>query len=113
MATRKIAKDELETYCDRVSKTLGTQQVEIEVASLDLGDQIEAKWTGLTSLTYDPKRDTLDVVGPTLDHRIERPSTVYVQEHEDGLHAVDVERDDGVTEIIRLSRPLSLPAPSA
>lgn len=113
MATRELAKTELEPYFDRVSKTLGTQNVEIEVAALDLGDQIQAEWTGLTSLSYDPKNDTLDVVGPTLDHRIHAPATVYVQETDDGLHAVDVERGDGVKEIIRLSRPLALPAPAA
>jgi hypothetical protein len=112
MATRELAKTDLEPYFDRVSKTLGIQNVEIEVASLDLGDQIEAEWTGLTSLAYDPKSDTLDVVGPTLDHRIRAPKAVHVQEGDDGLHAVNVERGDGVMEIIRLSRPLALPAPA-
>jgi hypothetical protein len=113
MFTRELAKAELEPYFSRVSKKLGTQNVEIEVASLDIGDQIEAEWTGLTSLSYDAKTETLDVVGPTLDHRIRAPKTVYVQEGDDGLHAVDVERGDGVKEIVRLSRPLALPAPSA
>ncbi len=113
MATRKLETDELESYFDRISRTLGTQQVEIEVASLDMGDQIEAEWTGLTNLTYDPKSGALDVVGPTLDHRITDPAAVYVQEAEDGLHTLEVERRDGAKEIVKLSRPLALPAPSA
>ncbi len=113
MATRKLETGELESYFDRVSRTLGTQQVEIEVASLDLGDQIEAQWTGLTNISYDPRSGMLDVAGPTLDHRISDPAAVYVQESEDTLHAVEVERRDGANEIIKLSRPLSLPAPSA
>jgi len=113
MATRKLDHNEIRPYFDRISRTLGTQQVEIEVASLDLGDQIEATWTGLTNIAYDPKVDTMDVVGPTLDHRIHGPSAVYVQEDESGLHAVEVERRDGAKEIVKLSRPLALPAPSA
>src|ERR1700716_2179183 len=37
-----------------VSKVLPAKQAEIEVASLKLGDQVEAEWLPLLGLAYDP-----------------------------------------------------------
>jgi hypothetical protein len=42
-------------FLDTVSKLLEAKEVEIEVASLDLGDQVQAKWLPLIGITYDPK----------------------------------------------------------
>ena len=47
----------LKDYFDRVSKVLGPKLVELEVASLRLGDQVEPDWVPLIGLTYDPKSD--------------------------------------------------------
>lgn len=113
MPTRTLQKEQLEGYFNRVSRSLGTRDVRIEVASLDLGDQIAAEWVGLTKLSYDPHNDVIDVGGDDLDHRIARPYVVHVEEGEHGLEAVEVERGDGVKEIIRLSEPLLLPGPAA
>ena len=37
------------------------RRAEIEVASLDLGDQIEAEWLPLLGITYDDKDDVLEI----------------------------------------------------
>lgn len=110
MATRKLEKTEMKAYFDRVSKVLGTRQVRIEVASLDIGDRIEAEWVGLTSIAYDPNDDALDIRGDHLDHRIANLAGVWVKEGADGLEAVEVERTDGAKEIVRLNEPLFLPS---
>ena len=46
---------------DRLSKTLEGKQAEIEVASLSLGDQVEAEWLPLHGITYDPNDDLVEV----------------------------------------------------
>jgi len=52
--------------------------VEIEVASLDLGDQVQAKWLPLIGITYDPKDDVVEVALEGLDHMIHRPREMYM-----------------------------------
>ncbi len=47
MATRKLDKEQWKTFFDRVSKMLEVKQAEIEVASLSLGDQVQAEWLPL------------------------------------------------------------------
>lgn len=44
------------------------KQAEIEVALLDIGDQIEAEWVPLLGITYDPKDDPVVVLLDGLDH---------------------------------------------
>jgi Family of unknown function (DUF5335) len=49
-------------YLGHVSKTIATgKQVLIEVASLALGDQIEAEWVPLLGIVYDPKNDLVEL----------------------------------------------------
>jgi hypothetical protein len=55
MATVKLDKGAWHAYFDRISKLAVGKQAEIEVASLNLGDQIEAEWVPLLGITYDPK----------------------------------------------------------
>lgn len=112
MSTRQIPANDWQTYFNRVGKALGTRAVQIEVDALDLGSQTEAKWIGLTNLSYDPHGQTIDIGTDTLDHRIKQPQEIWVQETADGLQAVEVVRPDGAKEIIRLDQALMLPAPA-
>ena len=68
MTARKLDKSQWRTFFDRLSKTLEGKQAEIEVASLSLGDQVEAEWLLLHGITYDPNDDLVEVAlefGPT------------------------------------------------
>ncbi len=111
MATRKLEKAQWKDYFDAVSREIPGKQVELEVASLRLGDQIEAEWVPLTGLTYDPKDDLFEVVTEALDHLIQRPQEIYVQYDSDGLHSVEVIDADGNRHIVQLKSPLALPEP--
>jgi Family of unknown function (DUF5335) len=51
MAVRKIDKPERRAFFDWFSRDLLGARVELEVASLDLGDQIEAEWLPLLGIT--------------------------------------------------------------
>ncbi len=110
MATRKLDKKEWKTFFDRVSKTLKGKQAEIEVASLRLGDQVQAEWLPLHGIAYDPKDDLMEVTLEGLDHMIAKPHEIYV-DGTVGLESVEIIDADGTKQIVKLRDELIPPAP--
>ncbi len=106
---RTVPKSEWRTFFDRMSKVLLGKLAEIEVASLDLGDQIIAEWIPLVGITYDSKDDLLDVALDRANHLIRHPREIVVEEGEDGLKSVGVVDGDGARQIVKLRTPLMLP----
>ena len=113
MTARKLDKKEWKPFFDGVSKVLGAKQAEIEVLSLDLGDQVAAEWLPLVGLTYDPKGDVLDVALEGLDHLISKPREIYVEDGGVGLASLAVVDAEGARQIVKLRDPMALPAPRA
>jgi len=104
-----LPRSQWQSYFDRMSKALGGKRAEIEVASLDLGDQIAAEWLPMVGITYDSRDDLLDVALEGTDHLIRRPKEILVEEGSDGLTSVAVIDQDDARQIIRLKDPLMLP----
>jgi hypothetical protein len=92
-----------------MSKALLGKWAEIDVASLDLGDQIVAEWIPVLGITYDAKDDLLDVALDRASHLIRHPREIVVEETPGGLSSVAVIDEDGVRHIVRLKEPLMLP----
>jgi len=112
MATRKLEKGEWKDYFERVSKELGAKLVEIETASLDIGDQVEAEWIPFQGIDYDHKDDLVEVVLEKLDHLIRHPQEVYVDEDlGEGLKSLEIVDGEGRRHILKLRSPLALPEP--
>ena len=112
MAIAKLEKEAWHPYFDRVSKLLGgTKRAEVEVAALNLGDQVEAEWLPLTGLVYDPKDDLIEVLLEDLDHLIYKPREVFIDQEAVLLKSVEVIDEEGVRQIIKLRDPLMLPPP--
>ena len=111
MAVAKLEKAAWHPYFDRVSKILDGQNVEIEVTSLALGDQVEAEWLPLLGIVYDQKDDLIEVVLEGLDHMIRQPQEVYIDQEATLLRSLEVIDADGVRQIVRLRDPLMLPSP--
>ncbi len=111
MSLRKLEKNEWETYFDNVSRHLKAATAEIEVAGLNLGDQVEAEWVPLVGIAYDPKDDLVEVATETVDHLVRHPSAIYVDDGTGGLHSVEITDDEGNQHIVRLKAPLALPEP--
>jgi hypothetical protein len=109
MTTRKLDKKEWKPFFDRIARVIGAKQAEIEVLSLDLGDQIEAEWLPLLGVTYDPKDDILDVALDGLDHLIPKPKEIYVEGSGIDLEAVAVVDADGKRQIVKFRDPIALP----
>ena len=109
METRKLDKKEWKPFFERISRVVGAKQAEIEVLSLDLGDQIEAEWLPLLGVTYNPKDDILDVALDGLDHMIPNPQEIYVEGSGIDLAALAVVDADGKRQIVKFRDPIALP----
>lgn len=110
MAT-KLDKNTWQHYFDALSKTVAGKQAEIEVASLSVGDQYEAKWAQFLGMSYDPKGNTLDILLEGLDHRIAKPREIWVEGGPGTLSSLLVIDDEDNRQIVKLRDPLMLPKP--
>jgi hypothetical protein len=114
MATwRDLPKTEWRGFFDRMSKSLLGKWAEIEVASLDLGDQIVDEWVPMLGITYDSRDDLLDVGLDRGNRLIRNPCTIDVEDGAGGLAAVAVIDAEGARHVIRMKEPLALPPASA
>jgi hypothetical protein len=109
---KQLEKSQWRPYFDRMSKSLLGKRAEIEVASLRLGDQIEAEWLSLLGISYDPKDDIIEIALEGVDHLIHKPREVYVEQEGLELSGLEVVDAKGVRQIIVLRDPMMLPAPA-
>jgi uncharacterized protein DUF5335 len=108
-ATRKLEPDQIQDYFDSFTKRFlrreATNLADVEVTSMDLGDQFEAEGIQLSGVTYDSGKKELDVMLEGGDHRLFKPSEVWVLEDTDGfVRAIEVILADGVKNIIKVKR---------
>jgi len=108
-----VPQSEWRPFFDRMSKALLGKWAEIEVASLDLGDQIVAEWVPMIGITYDSRDDLLDVALDRANHLIRHPREILVEEGLEGLASVAVVDGDGARQVVKLKEPLMLPPASA
>ena len=109
---RKLDKPQWRPFLDTISKLLEAKEAEIEVASLDLGDQVQAKWLPLIGIAYDPNDDVVEVALDGLDHMIHRPREIYLDNGASGLTSLEIVDADGARQIVKLKDQLLLPGPS-
>ena len=109
---KQLEKSQWRAYFDRISKTLVGKRAEIEVASLKLGDQIEAQWLPLLGISYDPKNDIIEIALEGVDHLIHKPREIYVEQEGLELSSLEVIDAEGARQIVVLRDPMMLPAPA-
>jgi hypothetical protein len=112
MTLRRLEKPEWRPFLDFVSKLLHAKEAEIEVASLALGDQLQAEWLPLIGITYDPKDDIVEIALEGLDHMIHRPCEIYLENGGETLGSIEIVDADGTKLIIKLRDELLLPPPA-
>jgi hypothetical protein len=108
--SRTIAQADWRPFFDRLSDLVSGKEVEIEAASIDLGDQIVAEWVPLNGITYDANDDLIDVSLRGLSHLIRHPRQILVQEGSHGVETVAVATEDQGRQILRLRYPMVIPA---
>src|SRR5437762_12793483 len=73
---RNLPKTEWRPFFDRMSKPLLGKRAEVEVAALDLGDQVVAEWIPMIGITYDSKDDLVDVALDRTNRLIRHPTAI-------------------------------------
>jgi hypothetical protein len=111
MTIHMLRREQWPAYFNRISRALEGKRAEIEAGSLAIGHQVEAKSLPLLGLAYDSKDDLIEVALDGLDHIIQNPRLVYVDEQAGELTSVEIVDTEGLKQIVRLSDPLMLPPP--
>ena len=111
MQTRKIEKENWQSFFDQVSGTLQGKLIQIEVDSLELGAKIEADKLSLNGLTYDSKDDAFVISTDEIEHVIRSPQQIFVADGAEGINSLNVRSADGTEQIINFAEPLALPPP--
>jgi hypothetical protein len=97
----------------RASRGFLGRQADIEVASPQMGCQLEARRLPLIGMSYDPTSDVLELMVGELNQLIRGPREVYVDEGPLGIVIVQIIDAGGVRRIVTLREPLMLPGPCA
>ena len=108
MSTRILARAEWRRYCDWVSKEVVGRRVELDVASLDLGDRVQARWLPLLGIVFDARGDVLEIALDGVGHSILAPREILLEETERGLVALEIAAADDTVETLRFREPLRL-----
>jgi uncharacterized protein DUF5335 len=108
--SHKLDKTQLRVLFDRLTKQLAGKPVQVEVASLQLGDQIEAEWMPLLGLSYDPHDDAIELMLEGLDITISRPREIHFDGAGGQWNALDILDAEGVQHVVELKEPLMLPS---
>jgi hypothetical protein len=111
LSDQPLTKSQWRVFCDQLTRQIEGAQAEIEVASLGIGDQIQAEWAPLLGVAYDPKDDILEVTVEGLDHLIQHPITLTAQREGAMVKSVAVATRAGERHIVKFRRPLMLPGP--
>ena len=109
--SRQIPQPEWQAYFDSISETMAGSVVELEVASLGLAHQLEAEWVEFEGIAYDPADDCVTFVLQDLDHVIDKPREIWVDETALSLLGLEVVDAEGLRHVLLLRTPLMLPTP--
>ena len=99
---RNLPKTEWRGFFDRMSEPLLGKRAEVEVAALDLGDQVVDEWIPMIGITYDSKDDLVDVALERTNRLIRHPTAITVEEAPTGLTSVAVVDAEGARHVVRL-----------
>jgi hypothetical protein len=113
VARRSLTRAEWRRYCDRISKETAGRRVELDVASLKLGDHVEARWLPLVGVVFDARGDVLEVALDGIGHSIRSPRDLVLEETPRGLVALEIVAADQTVETLRFREPLRLERPDA
>ncbi len=111
MAIRRLERSEWRGFCIHATRGFLGKQVEIELVSLQLGSQLEARRLPLLGMAYDAKSDVLELLLGELDHLIQAPREFYVDEEVLGVISLQIVDAEGARQIVTLRDPLMLPGP--
>jgi hypothetical protein len=110
MTARSIQKADWGSFCAAVSEALEGSDAEIEVASIDLGQQVEKQWAPLIGISYDPEDDIIDIALEEVDHIVDEPKELLAEIDDARVSALQITDGEGTRHLVRLKDGLMLPS---
>jgi hypothetical protein len=110
MTARSIQKADWGSFCAAVSEALEGSDAEIEVASIDLGQQVEKQWAPLIGISYDPEDDIIDIALEEVDHIVNEPKELLAEIDDARVSALQITDGEGTRHLVRLKNGLMLPS---
>lgn len=104
-----VDKSNWQPAADMLSRTMRGRLARLEVAALSIGDQIEAEWTPLLGVSYDPKDDLFEIQLEGVDHLVRHPRTFAIRERGGLADSVSMVDEEGAEHIVTLREPIMLP----
>lgn len=108
MALKQLARESWPTFFDAVSKSAQVRTARVELTGLNLGHRLAADHAVLIGITYEPKPDTLTLMLEGLEHRIERPTAIHVEQDGTEVRSIEVVDAEGVHHIAQFHAALEL-----
>jgi hypothetical protein len=108
--SQTLSKAEMRELFHRLTQQLAGTRAEVEIASLRLGDQVDAQWLPLLGLSYDPSDDTIAIILEGIDITIAKPREIYLDGADNEWTGLDIIDADGMQHVVQLKDPLALPA---
>jgi hypothetical protein len=112
MTVQRIEQRNWGSFLATFSETLVGKSAEIEVASLELGDQLMAEWSPHLGMSYDPKDDLIMVMVDGLDHMISSPRELCVDADVGRMIGLEIIDGENRRQILKFKDPLTLPSPA-
>jgi hypothetical protein len=103
---RKLRKIEWRPYLDRVGRAVLGKRAAIEIRSPEFSNEVEAEWLPLLGISYDSKKDILEVAVTGLKHMVRKPQHMVVEESGDQLATLEIIDENGLSQIVRLREEL-------
>lgn len=111
MSIRRLERGDWGGFCFRVSQLFPGKLADVEVVSMQIGFQPEARRLPLVGMSYDSAGDVLHLLLGTLSRPIRAPRELYVDEEPLGLISFEIIDAEGIRQIVTLRDPLLLAAP--
>ena len=117
--TQEFPREAWRSYCEELTKVLGTVEATVEVVGRDVGAQTAAERHVLTDITYDDRDDAIivgleapDSTAQRTAHVIEQPQHFLVATGEPPPLEMTFDIEDGEQHqwLIHLERPPALPS---
>ena len=108
MAFRQLDKPEWQSFCDRFSKASLANPSAKAIAWLAVNKEVVAAWMPLLGISYDPKKDDLEINLRDLDHWVRQPLTICVDFGTGAAADLEIIDAAGLRQSLALSQPLSV-----
>jgi hypothetical protein len=101
MSIQRIAAVDWQYYFDQLSVSVQGMHVNMEVNSLDVSAQIQAKDLTLSGLHFDPKDNVFTIITSEFERLISQPDEIYVEHEDEILQSIKVQSIEGTQQIIK------------